>query len=182
MRRYSLMLQYKLWEILLDVFVILCLVICGCAGAEPVDLDAPPDWTYDYWISFENHGTDEDSRPEMSIDKMGAQAKAFRLMCYHYVRYLSDRGGILDPVFAGRDPAKEYIERRHANNMKAIGYLVAYRNSIVDEHPDWQMLDYNGNTIDDHGPCMDWMSPWGDELIARLLEVTNKYDIDGFWF
>ena len=46
------MLQYKLWEILLDVFVILCLVICGCAGAEPVDLDAPPDWTYDYWISF----------------------------------------------------------------------------------------------------------------------------------
>ncbi len=58
-------------------------------------------------------------------------------------------------------------------------YSGVYDTRAIELHPDWARIDENGKP-DPHYTCR--LSAYVDELmIPQMIEVIDKYDIDGFW-
>ncbi|MEN7974034.1 MAG: alpha-amylase family protein, partial [Verrucomicrobiota bacterium] len=159
------------------LFLSAMLVQAGSAGTK-VDLEAAPEWTHDRWSGASV------SLQQAKSGKAGFQSNKLRIMDYSYVRYRSDRKwATYAPNLEEEDFAAERIREMHDAGMKALGYIVPNRAELAEtgKHDHWLMLNAAGNPIIDHGQCLDFMSPWGDELIARCKEVVDKYDLDAFY-
>ena len=173
----------RLWKITL-FSMILCCGICG--GAEKTVLppaidsnrDGVADWIEDVWIIAEAFNADS----EAEYAAAGFQAKQFRVMDYGGVRYRSDRGArYQDGLPFGDDYTQYHVNNIRKNGLVPQGYLIPYRSEWAEKYPDMQMLDWNGTPINDHGPCLDFASPWMNELTQRIAEINRKYQIKMFW-
>jgi len=164
---------------MLKPFILLLSGVCALAAAATgTETDLPaPGWLDDVWITAEGHNPNHYPRHGAA----GFQLGQFRLMDYAAVRYRSDRGAQYMDSLASPDFTAEMTQRIHDAGMRNQGYLIPYRSELSNVHPDWWMRDWNGNPVDDHGPCLDFMSPWGDELIARIAEADAKYPLDMIW-
>ena len=58
-------------------------------------------------------------------------------------------------------------------------YSGVYDDRAIELHPDWAMVDEHGKS-DEHYTCR--LSGYVDELmIPQMIELIDKYDVDGFW-
>lgn len=92
--------------------------------------------------------------------------------------------------FNGRDPLQEMIEEAHKENIKVhawFEYGFAASNGlsngglIIQTKPTWAAKDAQGNLLTKNG--FQWMNAFlpevQDFMISLVLEVVNKYDVDG---
>jgi uncharacterized lipoprotein YddW (UPF0748 family) len=91
--------------------------------------------------------------------------------------------------FSGRDPLQEMIEEAHKENIKVhawFEYGFAASNNqngglIIQTKPTWAAKDIDGNLLKKNG--FEWMNAFMPEvqdfMISLVMEVVNKYDIDG---
>lgn len=92
--------------------------------------------------------------------------------------------------FAGRDPLQEMIEEAHKENIKVhawFEYGFAASNGLSDggliirTKPTWAAKDRDGNLLTKNG--FQWMNAFMPEvqnfMISLVMEVVNKYDVDG---
>ncbi len=91
--------------------------------------------------------------------------------------------------FVGRDPLQEMIEEAHKENIKVhawFEYGFAASNNengglIIATKPNWAAKDIDGNLLKKNG--FEWMNAFMPEvqdfMISLVMEVVNKYDVDG---
>ncbi len=82
----------------------------------------------------------------------------------------------------GRDHLREYLDALHQRNIKMLGYY-SYPDKVVwESNPDWRQIDAKGKEIG-AGTLLSPIcpnSPYRDYFLARLTEIVQKYDLDGF--
>ncbi len=89
---------------------------------------------------------------------------------------------IMPKLDKGYDPLKVVVEAAHARGMKVYPWFVCNSEGfsglspILQEHPDWAMVDKNGKPI-------GWIDPANPEarqyVISVMKEIAANYDIDG---
>ena len=91
--------------------------------------------------------------------------------------------------YIGRDPLQEMIEEAHKENIKVhawFEYGFAASNNqngglIIQTKPNWAAKDIDGNLLKKNG--FEWMNAFMPEvqdfMISLVMEVVNKYDVDG---
>ena len=91
--------------------------------------------------------------------------------------------------YAGRDPLQEMIEEAHKEKIKVhawFEYGFAASNNqdgglIIQTKPNWAARDINGALLKKNG--FEWMNAFMPEvqdfMISLVMEVVNKYDVDG---
>ncbi|MBC7617261.1 MAG: family 10 glycosylhydrolase [Pedobacter sp.] len=91
--------------------------------------------------------------------------------------------------YVGRDPLQEMIEEAHKENIKVhawFEYGFAASNNqngglIIQTKPSWAAKDIDGNLLKKNG--FEWMNAFMPEvqdfMISLVMEVVNKYDVDG---
>ncbi len=91
--------------------------------------------------------------------------------------------------FSGRDPLQEMIEEAHKEKIKVhawFEYGFAASNNqngglIIQTKPTWAAKDRDGNLLKKNG--FEWMNAFMPEvqdfMISLVMEVVNKYDVDG---
>lgn len=91
--------------------------------------------------------------------------------------------------YIGRDPLQEMIEEAHKEKIKVhawFEYGFATSNNqngglIIQTKPQWAAKDIDGNLLKKNG--FEWMNAFMPEvqdfMISLVMEVVNKYDVDG---
>lgn len=91
--------------------------------------------------------------------------------------------------YNGRDPLQEMIEEAHKEKIKVhawFEYGFAASNNqngglIIQTKPNWAAKDIDGNLLKKNG--FEWMNAFlpevQDFMISLVMEVVNKYDVDG---
>jgi len=92
------------------------------------------------------------------------------------------------PGLGDRDLLSEAIELGHKNGQKIIVYMASIWGSraMYEDHPDWAQRKANSdlNTWDEalNTVAMCPNSPYRDYFNSLVLEISNNYNIDGFYF
>ncbi|HEX7367442.1 MAG TPA: family 10 glycosylhydrolase [Pelobium sp.] len=91
--------------------------------------------------------------------------------------------------YIGRDPLQEMIEEAHKENIKVhawfeYGFACSYNQNgglIIQKKPSWAAKDIEGKLLNKGG--FEWMNAFMPEvqdfMISLVMEVVNKYDVDG---
>lgn len=82
----------------------------------------------------------------------------------------------------GRDHLREYLDALHQRNIKILGYY-SYPDKVSWlRNPDWRQVDAEDKQIGaetlETPICPN--SPYRDYFLARLSEIVEAYDLDGF--
>jgi hypothetical protein len=92
------------------------------------------------------------------------------------------------PNLKNRDLLKEIIEEAHKYNVKVIAYVnVLWGNSYMYfTHPEWAQRKLNGDPVswDESytSVAMCPNTPYRDYIINVAKEISENYDVDGFYF
>ena len=92
------------------------------------------------------------------------------------------------PELGDRDLLSEAIELGHKKGQKVIAYMASIwgDRKMYEAHPDWAQRKANGNidTWDEelNSVAMCPNSPYRDYFNSLILEISNNYNIDGFYF
>jgi hypothetical protein len=92
------------------------------------------------------------------------------------------------PGLGCRDLLSEAIEQGHKNGQKVIAYLASIwgGRDMYEAHPDWAQKKANGdlNTWDEelNTVAMCPNSPYRAYFSSLVEEISNNYDVDGFYF
>ncbi|MDP6381025.1 MAG: hypothetical protein QF662_06740, partial [Phycisphaerae bacterium] len=111
-----------------------------------------------------------------------------------YVGYSVDDLEISDD-FGGDKGMKEFCDIMHRNGIAVIlwanfQYLAGTKMSQTDggrgsyllrQHPEWRLLDKEGNTRGKGLTNMSFATGWKDYLIARLKHLYEECGVDGLW-
>jgi hypothetical protein len=120
-----------------------------------------------------------------SLSKAGAQV-AFTFQGFsqdHFgVSYYPTRMGPMHRNLNGRDHLREYIEALHKRNIKILGYYSFPDKNIWERNPDWRQIDADGKEIHtgNFGGPLCPNSPYRDYFLARVTEIVERYELDGF--
>ena len=116
-----------------------------------------------------------------------------------YTLYPSDvmqelTGDRMDPLYGQRDPLQELIVEAHRRGMEVMpwfeyGFAAGNRfqtnyvtgGRILQARPEWASADAEGNLVEKNH--FEWLNAFNPEvqgfLIAMMMEVANRYDVDG---
>ncbi|MEM2209717.1 MAG: beta-galactosidase trimerization domain-containing protein [Nitrososphaerota archaeon] len=92
------------------------------------------------------------------------------------------------PNLKDRDLLKEIIEEAHRNGARVIGYVNVLwgDKKLYFEHPEWaqRRIDGKPTTWEENytSVAMCPNTPYKDYIINVIKEISEKYDIDGFYF
>ncbi|MEM3406036.1 MAG: beta-galactosidase trimerization domain-containing protein [Candidatus Aenigmatarchaeota archaeon] len=92
------------------------------------------------------------------------------------------------PNLKDRDLLKEIIEEAHKNGARVIGYVNVLwgDKKLYFEHPEWaqRRIDGKPTTWEENytSVAMCPNTPYKDYIINVIKEISEKYDIDGFYF
>ena len=82
----------------------------------------------------------------------------------------------------GNDNLRAYIDALHEQDIPIFAYYSYPDRGEWERNPDWRQKDINGNDL----PHPMWFgalcpnSPYRDHLVARTLEIAERYEVDGF--
>lgn len=99
-------------------------------------------------------------------------------------------GRSIDPKYGDRDPLQEVIEEAHKRDIKVFawfefGFASSYGDdtggALIQQKPEWASKDINGDiTTKNKFQWMNALHPEVQDFITSLvLEVVNKYEVDG---
>jgi len=91
--------------------------------------------------------------------------------------------GFRHSITAKRDIFGETVAALRKRGIGVVGYLNSWCTEGARVHPDWQIINSNGETsggTSRYGTCC-LNSPYRDMFHALVYEMVSKYDIDGLW-
>ena len=120
-----------------------------------------------------------------SLAKAGADV-AFTFQGFsedHFgISYYPTKLGLTHRNLNGRDHLREYLDALHQRNIKMLGYYSYPDKGVWERNPDWRQIDADGKEISAGGLicpiCPN--SPYRDYFLARMSEIVQRYDLDGF--
>jgi hypothetical protein len=98
------------------------------------------------------------------------------------VSYFPTRLGPTHRNLEGRDHLREYVESLHKRNIKIIGYYSYPDKGVWERNPDWRQVGVDGKEIHsgNFGGPLCPNSPYREQFLARVTEIVQKYELDGF--
>lgn len=120
-----------------------------------------------------------------------ALAKADAQVAFTFQGFSQDHFGVsyfptkLGPVhknLRGRDHLREYVEALHKRNIKILGYYSFPDKGVWERNPDWREAGPDGKEIrgGNFGGPLCPNSPYHEYFVARVSEIAQNYDLDGF--
>ncbi|MBI1897789.1 MAG: beta-galactosidase trimerization domain-containing protein [Acidobacteria bacterium] len=138
-----------------------------------------PEWYPDSIVRFDAEKLAE------SLANAGAQV-AFTFQGFsqdHFgISYFPTRLGPMHKNLRGRDNLRDYIESLHKRNIKILGYYSFPDKAVWDRNPDWRQVGADGKEMrsGNFGGPLCPNSPYHEHYVARVTEIAEKYDLDGF--
>ncbi|NUN71336.1 MAG: family 10 glycosylhydrolase [Bacteroidetes bacterium] len=95
----------------------------------------------------------------------------------------------IDTLYTGRDPLKELIESAHRKGIRVVawfefGFASSFKQNggtLLQARPHWSSRNAEGKLVTKNG--FEWLNAFHPEvqdfMLAMVLEVVQKYDIDG---
>src|ERR1017187_7444408 len=98
------------------------------------------------------------------------------------ISYFPTKLGPIHRNLNGHDHLREYLDALHQRNIKMLGYYSYPDRGVWERNPDWRQIDADGKEISSGGLicpiCPN--SPYRDYFLARISEIVQRYDLDGF--
>jgi len=87
------------------------------------------------------------------------------------------------PGLEDRDLIAEIIDAGHELGIQYVPYIpVDCDQRAFEEHPEWRNVDFGGLIVDQSFPRVCENSPFADYMAGYLIDLLQRYDIQGLWF
>lgn len=102
--------------------------------------------------------------------------------------YYQSRIAPKHPDLNDHDPLSEVIDEAHKHDIKVLAYVNCLwgNKSLYEKHPDWAQRKLNGEPSIMEPTCtsvaMCPNSSYRDYLLSIVEEISDNYDVDGFYF
>ena len=95
--------------------------------------------------------------------------------------------GRMNQALKGRDIFGEFVHEAKKRDLTVGGYYsVTWDNSVFKTHPEWRMIDNNGEELGwdplFYKAVCYLNSGYRDFIFEQVKELASNYPVDGFWF